>query len=265
MAKPTRSKLCPYLGLKSDPTTALHFASIGNYCYHVNPPEVVKDSHQNNFCLAAEHVNCPLYQSSVVRRMPRKYRGGKSAEPKKKSRLGTLPIVIGLVLLVLAAFLVPELIGPDGLINRAFGGIGSATVTPSPDTSQGLFPTSLGPTATKAGLRPFCQPPLTWNPYIVSRVDTFEKLSHTYARSVEELLEANCRADVNDLAAGDRIYLPELPTSTATLTSTVTLTPTRQIFTSGPLLPTWTGVFTIIRRPTNTPTPTPPPPETPAS
>lgn len=258
MAKPTRSKLCPHLGLKSDPTTALHFASMGNYCHHVNPPEVVKDSHQNNFCLVAEHVNCPLYQSSVVGRMPRKYRAGKAAEPKKKSRVGTLPIVIGLVLLVLAAFLVPELIGPDGLLNRASGGTDNPTSTPTPDPLQGVFPTSFGTSATKAGLRPFCQPPPSWNPYIVTRVDTFEKLSRTYARSVEELLDANCRSDVNDLAAGDRIYLPELPTSTSTLTPTVTVTPTRRIYTYVPMLPTWTGEYTIIRRPTDTPTPIPP-------
>ncbi len=257
MAKPTRSKLCPHLGLKSDPTTALHFASMGNYCHHVNPPEVVRDSHQTAYCLLAEHVKCPIYLAPLAGRMPRKYRAGKGTENKKKTRVGTLPVVIGLVLLVLAAFLVPELTGPDGLLNRASGGAVTPSSTPTPDPLEGVFPTSLGTSATKSGLRPFCQPPPSWNPYIVTRVDTFEKLSRTYARSVEELLDANCRTDVNDLEAGDRIYLPELPTATPTLTPTVTLTPTRRIYTYVPLLPTWTGEYTIIRRPTDTPTPVP--------
>lgn len=266
MVKPTRSHICPHLGLKSDPSTALHFASMGNYCHHVNPPDVVRDSHQNEFCLTAEHVNCPVYKTAEVGRLPRKYRAGRSGAAKKKVRIGTVPIVIGLVLLVLAAFLVPELTGTGRSFSWVFGGTSGDDFTPTPEPTKAAFPTIAATSGGLGGMRPFCQPPPTWNPYVVTRVDTFEKLSITYARPVEELLKANCRTDVNDLQMGETIYLPELPTATPTNTATITSTPTRRIYTYGPPLPTWTGTYKIIRYPTNTPTPTPPPPtEVPAT
>jgi len=260
MVKPTRSHICPHLGLKSDPSTALHFASMGNYCHHVNPSEVVKDSHQNEFCLVAEHVNCPVYHMAAGARMPRKYRAGKTAPAKKKSPLGTLGIVVGLVLLVLAAFLVPQMVGPNGIFNRASGN--SETATPTIDHSPAVFATLFGTAATKDALRPFCQPPISWNPYIVTSSDTFTSLSRTYSRTIKELMDANCRTDEDDLVPGERIYLPAIPTSTLTPTSTVTLTPTRtRYIVRPPLMPTWTGTYEVIRwTPTPTDTPTPPPP-----
>jgi len=263
MVKPTRSHICPHLGLKSDPSTALHFASMGNYCHHVNPAEVVKDSHQNEFCLVAEHVNCPVYIMAAGARLPRKYRAGKSTAGKKKSPLGTLGIVVGLVLLVLAAFLLPEMLGPNGILNRASGG--SDTPTPTIGNSPVIFATLYGTAATKEALRPFCQPPISWNPYIVTSRDTFALLGRTYSRTIKELMDANCRTDVNDLTPGERIYLPALPTSTLTPTSTVTMTPTRTRYIVPPhLLPTWTGTYEIVRwTPTPTDTPTPEPTATP--
>lgn len=265
MAKPTRTHICPHLGLKSDPTTALHFASMGNYCYHVKPPEVPKDSHQNNYCLVAEHTQCPIFLAAEVKRMPHKYRAGKKGEPRKKRRIGTVPIAVGLLLLVLAVFLVPELGNLDSIIKLVFSEK-PATATPTLETLQALFPTSAGtPTPTK-GLRPFCQPPISWNPYIVKEGDTFEKLSVTYSRTVAELLRANCRSDASDLAVGERIYLPELPTPTPTDTPTVTPTKTRVRRTYVAPLPTWTGEYKVIPytpTPTDTPTPTPVPTDTP--
>jgi len=264
MVKTTRTHICPHLGLKSDSTTALHFASMGNYCYHVKPPEVPKEGHQNTYCLVAEHANCPIYLSAAVKRMPGKYRAKKSADPdRKKRRVGALPIVIGLVLLVLAVFLVPELTGPNGILESVFGGT-ERTATPTVEDIQAGFPTSAGTATPGQGMRPFCQPPPAWKPYIVSQTDTFEQLAITYARPVEELIKANCRKDASDLAAGERIYLPELPTPTPTVTPTVTPTNTRVRRTYVKPMPTWTGEYTIVPfTPTSTDTPTPPPTNTP--
>lgn len=254
MVKTTRTHICPHLGLKSDPTTALHFASLGNYCYHVKPPEVPKEGHQNAYCLVAEHANCPIYLGATVKRMPGKYRAKRSKEPtQKKRKVGAVPIIIGLVLLVLAVFLVPELTGPNGILESVFGGTEGA-VTPTVTDIQGAFPTSAGTATPGQGMRPFCQPPPAWKPYIVSQTDTFESLAITYARPVKELVKANCRSDANDLAAGERIYLPELPTPTPTVTPTVTPTNTRVRRTYVRPLPTWTGDYTIVPYPTKTST-----------
>lgn len=260
MVKQTHSQKCPHLGLKSDPGTALHFPSMGNYCYHVNPPEVVKESHQKQYCLTAEYGQCPIYQSAVARRMPRKYAAGRAAMLGEKKRAPTALIVIGLVVLVLAAFLVPELTGQGSLLNRPGGNLPAiqptVTTTASATNTAGVFRPLA--TATKSALRPFCQPPPSWHPHIVTETDTFASLSRTYARPVEELMQANCRTDENDLQAGERIFLPELPTSTPTVTPTVTPTPTRTVrHYVPPLQPTWTGGPYIIITYTSTPTPQP--------
>jgi LysM repeat protein len=134
----------------------------------------------------------------------------------------------------------------------------TVTTTASATNTPGVFRPLA--TATKSALRPFCQPPPSWHPHIVTETDTFASLSRTYARPVEELMQANCRTDENDLQAGERIFLPELPTSTPTVTPTVTPTPTRTVRRYvPPLQPTWTGGPYIITPYTSTPTPPPPP------
>jgi hypothetical protein len=255
MAKPTRSHICPHLGLKSDPTTALHFASVGNYCHHANPPEVVKEAHQTAYCLVAEHVNCPVFKMAAGSRLPRKFRANATAKERKKIQIGTLPVVIGAVLLVLGAFVILQLNNPNGIF--------SPRPEPSATAGSGVVILTRTPMPSLDAFRPFCQPPPSWNIYLVGRNDTFNTLSVTYARPAKELMAANCRSSVTDLAPGERIYLPALPTATPTPTATVTQTPTatrRIIRTSPPnLLPTWTGTYESLPftpTPTSTPTPT---------
>jgi len=255
MAKPTRSHICPHLGLKSDPTTALHFASVGNYCHHAKPPEVVKEAHQTAFCLVAEHTACPVYKMAAGSRLPRKYRANATAKERKKLQIGTLPIVLGAFLLVLGAFVILQLTSPNGIFNT--------TPAPSPTQRNTAVILTVTPLASAEAFQPFCQPPPSWNVYVVKSNDTFNTLSVTYARPAKQLMDANCRSSVTDLTSGERIYVPALPTETPTPTATVTKTPTpttRIIRTRPPnLLPTWTGTYEIIPftpTPTNTPTPT---------
>jgi hypothetical protein len=256
MAKPPRTHICPHLGLKSDPTTALHFASVGNYCHHATPPEVVKEAHQTAYCLTAEHVNCPVYKMAVVGRLPRKFRSKSAVREVKKLQLNTLPIVIGLVLLVVGAFVILQLNSPNGIFSTDPKPI--ATQTPN-----GAVILTQTPIPSQEAFRPFCQPPPSWHPYVVAPNDTFITLSITYGRPIEQLMTANCRATITDLTPGERIYMPDLPTATPTQTSTITPTPTatrRILRTRQPsLMPTWTGTYEIIPftpTPTNTPTST---------
>src|SRR5512145_2764082 len=182
MAKPARSHICPHLGLKSDPSTALHFASVGNYCHHASPPEVVKEAHQTAFCLVAEHTACPVYKMAAGSRLPRKYRANAAAKERKKLQIGTLPVVLGSVLLVLGAFVILQLNDPNGIFSRqpepsATAGSGVVIFTRTPMPSQDVF-------------RPFCQPPPSWNPYKVGTDETFATLAVIYARPVDQLMEA---------------------------------------------------------------------------
>ena len=253
-------RICPHLGLRSDPSTALHFASVGNYCHHVRPIEVVKESHQVAFCLVGEHVNCPVFKMAAGSRMPRKFRADAAPREKKKLKIGTLPVVIILLVLAGAAIAFLQLTTPNGLF-----GSGGPAQNGTPGGGAVAMPSQIA-SSTQNTFRPFCQPPLSWHPYTVVEGDDFATLSQIYSRPARELMTANCRASITDLAPGETIYLPDLPTATPTLTPTVTVTPTntpRIIRTRPPnLLPTWTGTFVIIPF-TDTPTPTPAPTETP--
>ena len=203
MAKSTRTHICPHLGLKSDPTTALHFASVGNYCHHVNPPEVVKETHQTAFCLTADYVNCPVYKMAAGGRLPRKFRSKSAVHEVKKLQIGTVPIVIGLVLLVVGAFVFLQLNNPNGIFSTDPKPI--ATLTPN-----GAVILTQTPIPSQEAFRPFCQPPPSWHAYLVGQNDTFITLSITYGRPIEQLMTANCRSSITDLTPGERIYLPEL-------------------------------------------------------
>lgn len=215
-----------------------------------------------SFCLVGEHVNCPVFKMAAGSRMPRKFRADAARREKKKIKIGTLPVVIILVLLIGAAFAFLQFGTPNGLFNP-----GGPAQDGTSDGGAVARPGAIA-SATQNAFRPFCQPPLTWHPYTVAEGDDFTTLSQTYGRPARELMTANCRASVSDLAPGETIYLPDLPTATPTLTPTVTVTPTntpRIIRTRPPnLLPTWTGTFEIIPfTDTPTPTPTPIPTETP--
>ncbi len=215
-----------------------------------------------SFCLVGEHVNCPVFKMAAGSRMPRKFRADAARREKKKIKIGTLPVVIILVLLIGAAFAFLQFGTPNGLFNP-----GGPAQDGTSDGGAVARPGAIA-SATQNAFRPFCQPPLTWHPYTVAEGDDFTTLSQTYGRPAKELMTANCRASVSDLAPGETIYLPDLPTATPTLTPTVTVTPTntpRIIRTRPPnLLPTWTGTFEIIPfTDTPTPTPTPIPTETP--
>ena len=53
-----KAHICPFLGLKDDPLTALAFPSDGNHCFHARPVLPVQLECQKTFCLSINHPNC---------------------------------------------------------------------------------------------------------------------------------------------------------------------------------------------------------------
>jgi hypothetical protein len=53
-----KGPMCPFLGLKDDPTTALSFPSSGNHCFHARPVLPVKLGFQRNYCLSHQYTDC---------------------------------------------------------------------------------------------------------------------------------------------------------------------------------------------------------------
>lgn len=102
-----------------------------------------------------------------------------------------------------------------------------------------------------------CGAPAGWVIYIVQPGDTLYRISLLYRVSVSQLQQANCLGGTTAIYAGQRLRVPNVPTSTATFTltpiSTATETPTA---TSTPG-PSATPTATQTTTPTNTETPVP--------
>ncbi|MEJ5241894.1 MAG: LysM peptidoglycan-binding domain-containing protein [Anaerolineales bacterium] len=121
-----------------------------------------------------------------------------------------------------------------------------------------------------------CGPPPGWIQYIVQPGDTLYRLSQAFGVDYRLLQRANCLGNSTLIYAGQRLWVPNVPTRTpivtdtpliiviATSTSTFTLTPTLTLIpsqTSTPL-PTWTFTptpgFTLTATTVPSATPTPP-------
>lgn len=57
-----RADRCPLLGLPDDPDTAFAFSTDANHCHKSIPSASVRLNHQQNYCLSADYVSCPLFR-----------------------------------------------------------------------------------------------------------------------------------------------------------------------------------------------------------
>lgn len=222
---------CPYLGLRSDPKTALNFPSEGNCCYHARPVASVDRTHQAQYCLTEQHVTCPVYARVSLKPLPYSLVSAqeRSNRAKRVLAIAAVPfIVAGTVAL---ATLVSRSNIAAALLSR---------LTPSPQTStdpqipvSGLF--GLQTQITRTPYQPFtvtvnaqrrnpnpglgtCTIPEGWTPYVVKPTDSLFRLSVLYGISIQTLQEANCLGDQSVVLPGDIIYIPEPITNSPTET-----------------------------------------------
>jgi LysM repeat protein len=94
---------------------------------------------------------------------------------------------------------------------------GEPTFTPSPSPEPSLTP---GPPSET----PNCLYPLGWTAITVQPGDTLDSLAQAYNTSVDALHSGNC-LPVDLLMPGMSLFVPPLPTATATLPPTETLAP----------------------------------------
>lgn len=113
---------------------------------------------------------------------------------------------------------------------------GSILYVPAVATSTAIF--FQPPAATQA-----CGPPPAWTAtYIVQQGDTLFRISVLYRVTVSQLQQANCLGGNTQITPGQRLRVPNVPTSTATFTPIVIIfatdTPTPTITTSATTSPT---------------------------
>ncbi|TAK10970.1 MAG: LysM peptidoglycan-binding domain-containing protein [Anaerolineae bacterium] len=154
-----------------------------------------------------------------------------------------------------------------------------ATLTPVPptDTAEPGQPTSTPapsntadgrPTATPTATAIECGPPDGWIVYTVVSGDTLFSLSNAFRVPMTDIQRANCMGTSTVLLVGQGLYVPNVPTTTPTITLTPSNTPTRTLTpvrtntnTSGPatatrtptpVTPTATRTATVTKTPTAT-------------
>ena len=64
------SAVCPYLGLKNDPSTSLTYPEKANHCFRCRPAVVPRLEHQTGYCLVEIHETCPVYNQPEGRTFP---------------------------------------------------------------------------------------------------------------------------------------------------------------------------------------------------
>ena len=142
---------------------------------------------------------------------------------------------------------------------------GSRFYVPEPVSS--LTPISTAtyrPTATRC-----LSPPVGWVKYTIVSGDTLYSLAVLFGVTVPELQAANCMGTSTQIYTGETLWVPNLPTTTPSITviSSPTPNPTNTQIPSSTPKPTRTWRPTRTRRPTRTPrtksiemqTPTPTP------
>ncbi|HZW03443.1 MAG TPA: LysM domain-containing protein, partial [Anaerolineaceae bacterium] len=223
-------KICPYLGLKDDADTALHYPAAGNHCHHARPLQPVDPEHQRAFCLSGEQARCLVYQRAALAPLPA---GVRARQPLKLpgGRVWAAALVAAALL---AGWL--GLGGVDGLLGL-LGGSGAipvtggsgvertpfrpgAAYTRTPEATEGvLLAFSPSPNPTRAS----CPPPVGWGSYLVNPTDSLLRLSVLYNLPLEDLLAANCLAADAVVQPGEVLYVPLLATPTASPSPTVTV------------------------------------------
>jgi hypothetical protein len=227
-----RQNVCPHLGLRDDPNTALRFPSEGNYCNHARPTAPVDRAYQSGYCLTGRHTACPVYQLRQRRPLPRAIAAPlpHNAPAQRSLWVSFVPLVV-----VILALLLRSLGGAAALLRSiALPGFGEAALA-QPSTGQmNLFGSLLNvppgdgepfrlfgtasPTPTDAPLPVTggtCAAPEGWGTYTVQPTDSLYRLSTLFGVTVDALQAANCLTLGASLRPGSLVYVPTAPDPTA--------------------------------------------------
>ena len=128
-----KAQVCPFLGLRGDPATALSFPSINNRCFHARPAIPVKLEFQRTDCLTIYHTHCEEYNREPNTPLPAELRYMGSPGLKKKFGKSSVWIfTLVFVIIVLIAWQVSS----RGLLG--FGNPGQSPGETAPAMSANL-------------------------------------------------------------------------------------------------------------------------------
>ncbi|MFZ5878375.1 MAG: hypothetical protein ACOY0R_03300 [Chloroflexota bacterium] len=138
-----QNDFCPFLGLRGDPHSLMLFISPHNCCHRCKPVAFVNLEHQNDYCLAATHINCPVYSAEADRPLPRALRLKHTPQGNRLPWMAWLALLL-LLAGALAIFL-QQLFAAPALLEPTAAPAIESSVTPPPASTPTLQPT---PTAS---------------------------------------------------------------------------------------------------------------------
>jgi LysM repeat protein len=108
MMEETNSKfgICPYLGQRTDPETALSYPSALNCCTHARLVVAIDLGHQEEFCLTNGYPNCEVYNAKPGAPLPAgfRYSQGRQSHKGHRGRIWVGSILL-IVLLAIGAWI----------------------------------------------------------------------------------------------------------------------------------------------------------------
>lgn len=264
--------ICPYLGLKRDPSTVLEFPSERNHCHHARPIAPVNLRYQRLACLTDRYTNCPVYQQASERPLPEDLLLPSFNQTRQRR------VILAFFLFLLIGGLIAggvnatrtsgdRAVPQTGGTNRMGGPQDLLLLTEALNLTNDALSSQSDLTAVQGTLAE-CIPPQGWTAYLVKPTDSLLRLSLLYRISVEALQSANCLGERTLIRPGEILYVPPSPTPTITFTRTPTRTrvpvlinnPTSPSHGENPPPFAPTPTFTVVPSNTSRPTATSIPP-----
>lgn len=205
--KEINQETCPHLGLKNDQVTFSSYPSGWNACHHVNPVSTPTLDFQRRFCLRANYVNCPIYQSASGQKMPRdvQLREHGFSDKTKQILLLALLAVVGIAIILGFVFKdqILAIINPvkeetpqaTEFVSVVQASPTELTLTQTP-TDLPPTPTPVPPTPTREPVildleTPIGAPDLQFLIHRVSQGESLPVFADVYSTSVDAIMAVN--------------------------------------------------------------------------
>jgi LysM repeat protein len=263
-----KSSICPYLGLRDDPSTVLDFPSEGNFCHRAQSVPAVGREYQRAVCLSADHVTCPLFLGAGEEALPAAFTAPQPRSPQP-ARLLWVAVPVLLIIAGLALRALWRGLETRGFFSRVNDSEENGAFEPPSST----FPPEEASQESNSEYSPFqrwitpgspnpslipCKQPAGWIPYTVKPTDSLFRISLVYGVSIADLQMVNCLEVNTVLKPGQTILVPGSPTATVVLSPTPSPTSTRR-----PYVPPSEPTRGSRPQPTQEPPPGQPPTNTP--
>jgi LysM repeat protein len=148
--------ICPYLGQRTDPATALSYPSVLNRCYHSKVVATIHHEHQEQYCLTSGYPNCHEYTKDPDAALPGVHPSSSGDRSQKQpGNRKWIPgmIVLGIVVITLGIIIAWLFITRGQTINGSL--LNPALNATFIEPSTQFTPTSRSPMATPSRLPTF--------------------------------------------------------------------------------------------------------------